>query len=108
MYSQHCPGDDDAQFQQHAQNPHRGGCDDHKGCNLSLEGAGPKAFRGAVRNTHFPRCFREPSNITKYDDKVNPSIWLEDYRLMCRTGGANDDLFIIQFLLIYLAESARA
>jgi hypothetical protein len=61
-----------------------------------------------MRNTHFLRCFQAPSNIAKYYSKVNPRIWLEDYRLMCRAGGANDDLFIIHFLPIYLAESARA
>jgi hypothetical protein len=49
-----------------------------------------------------------PSNVTKYDGKTNPSIWLEDYRLTCRAGGATNDLFIIQFLPIYLAESSRA
>jgi hypothetical protein len=48
------------------------------------------------------------SNITKYDGKTNPSVWLEDCHLACRAGGANNDLFIIQFLPIYLAESARA
>jgi hypothetical protein len=49
-----------------------------------------------------------PSNIAKYNGKINPSVWLEDYRLTCRAGWANDDLFIIQFLPMYLAESARA
>jgi hypothetical protein len=49
-----------------------------------------------------------PSNIINYDDKTNPNIWLEDYRFTCRAGGADDDLFIIQFLRIYLAYSARA
>jgi hypothetical protein len=48
------------------------------------------------------------SNIVKYDGKTNPNIWLEDYHLACRAGGVYDDLFIIQFLLIYLADSARA
>jgi hypothetical protein len=33
---------------------------------------------------------------------------VEDYHLAFRAGGANDDLFIIQFLPIYLAKSARA
>jgi hypothetical protein len=61
-----------------------------------------------MRNTCFLRCFQAPSNITKYDGKINPSVWLEDYRLACIAGGANDDLFIIQFLPIYLAESTRA
>jgi hypothetical protein len=49
-----------------------------------------------------------PGNVVKYDDKTNPSVWSEDYRLVCRAGGANNDLFIIQFLPIYLADSARA
>jgi hypothetical protein len=49
-----------------------------------------------------------PGNIVKYDGKTNPSVWLEDYHLACRVGGANDDHFIIQFLPIYLAYSARA
>jgi hypothetical protein len=40
--------------------------------------------------------------------KTNPSIWLEGYHLMCSAGGVNDDLFIIQFLQIYLADSIRA
>jgi hypothetical protein len=38
-----------------------------------------------------------PSNIVKYDGKINPSVCLEDYCLVCRAGRANDDL----------AESAR-
>jgi hypothetical protein len=49
-----------------------------------------------------------PSNIIKYDDKTNPTIWLEDYHLACKEGWAEDNMFIIQFLLIYLADSARA
>jgi hypothetical protein len=49
-----------------------------------------------------------PGNVVKYDNKTNPSVWPEDYRLVCRAGGANNDLFIIQFLPIYLADSARA
>jgi hypothetical protein len=43
-----------------------------------------------------------------YDGKTNLGVWLKDYRLACRAGRANDDDFIIQFLPIYLGESARA
>ena len=32
----------------------------------------------------------------------------EDFCLTCRAGGADDDLFIIQYLPLYLAKSARA
>jgi hypothetical protein len=45
-----------------------------------------------------------------YDGKTNPSVWLEDYRLVCRAGGADHELFIIQSPPppIYLADTARA
>jgi hypothetical protein len=56
----------------------------------------------------FPKHFRALGNVIKYDGKTNPSVWLEDYRLMCKSGRANNDLFIIQFLPIYLVDSARA
>jgi hypothetical protein len=61
-----------------------------------------------VRNAHFPRCFRASCNVTKYDGKTNSNIWVEDYCLTCRAGGVTDDLFIIQFLPIYLAKSVGA
>jgi hypothetical protein len=43
-----------------------------------------------MHDARFLKCFRALSNVVKY------------------IGGANDDLFIIQFLPIYLADSARA
>jgi hypothetical protein len=76
--------------------------------SLSPEGSGPKAFRSSVRDTCFPKRFRVPNNIVKYDGKTNPSIWLEDYHLACRAGRADSDLFIIQLLPIYLVDTSRA
>jgi hypothetical protein len=61
-----------------------------------------------VHNVRFPKHFWVPSNVVKYDDKTNPYVGLEDYRLVGRVGGVEDDLFIIQFLPIYLADSTRA
>jgi hypothetical protein len=49
-----------------------------------------------------------PDNVVKYDGKTNPIIWLEDYCLTCKVGGANEELFIVHFLLIYLMDSTRA
>jgi hypothetical protein len=34
-------------------------------------------------------------------------MWLEDYWLMCHTGGATDDLFIIKNLPLYLGDSVQ-
>jgi hypothetical protein len=59
-------------------------------------------------DAHFLKRFRAPSNVVKYNSKSNPSIWMKDYRLACSVGGADDDLFINQFLPIYLADSTRA
>jgi hypothetical protein len=39
---------------------------------------------------------------------MNTSVWLEDYRLIDKAGRVNNDTFIIQFLLIYLVDHARA
>ena len=44
----------------------------------------------------------------KYIGDTNPDVWLEDYRLACRAGGASDDRFIIQYLPICLGENVRA
>jgi hypothetical protein len=68
----------------------------------------PKAFESNMRDARFLQCFRALNNIVKYDNKTNPSVRLEDYHLPCKARGADDDLFIIQFLPIYLADSARA
>jgi hypothetical protein len=56
----------------------------------------------------FLKCFWALNNVIKYEGKTNPSVWLEDYRLTCRASVADDDLFIIQFLPIYFADTARA
>jgi hypothetical protein len=52
--------------------------------------------------------FHAPPDIVKYSGDTNPEMWLEDFCLACRAGGANYDLFIIQYLLLYLFERAQA
>jgi hypothetical protein len=47
-------------------------------------------------------------NIVKYNGKTNLGVWLEDYHLTCRVGGANDEPFVILLLPIYLPDSTRA
>ena len=38
---------------------------------------------------------------------MNLGLWLEDYRLACQAGGADNDDFIICNLPLFLADSAR-
>jgi hypothetical protein len=56
----------------------------------------------------WTKRFCAPNNIVKYDGKTNLSDWLVDYHITCRAGGADNDLFIIQFLPIYLVDMSRA
>jgi hypothetical protein len=51
-------------------------------------------------------CFHALLNIVKYFGDTNPAMWLEDFHLTSRVGGADDNLFIVQYLPLYLAESA--
>jgi hypothetical protein len=46
-------------------------------------------------------------NFIKYSRDTNLAVWLEDFCLACRASRANDDLFIIQYLSLYIEESAR-
>jgi hypothetical protein len=77
----------------------------HNPNTVHSKGRGSKAFGSTVRDARFLRHFCVPSNIVKYDGKTYPSIWLEDYCLACKAGRVDDDLFIIQFHPIYLANS---
>ena len=47
-------------------------------------------------------------NIVKYFGDTNAAVWLEDFCFAYRAGGADDDLFIIQYLLLYLTENTQA
>jgi hypothetical protein len=69
---------------------------------------GLNAFSRAIRGASFLQRFRPPVNIVKYTGDTNPGVWLEDYRLACRAGGASEDRFIIQYLPICLGENVRA
>jgi hypothetical protein len=48
------------------------------------------------------------TNITKYTEEMNPTVCVEDFRLACRSGGADVDYFIIQYLRICVREYIRA
>jgi hypothetical protein len=61
-----------AEYHMHIQ--HHGGHSNREWRSLSPEGPGPKAFGGNVRDTCFPKHYRAPNNIVKYDGKTNPGI----------------------------------
>jgi hypothetical protein len=81
--------------------------DDDSERSWSPNQRGPRAFGRSIRDVKFPSRFRAPTNVPRYDGDTNPSIWLEDYRLVCHAGGATDDLFVIKNLPLYLGDSAR-
>nr|CAB3472686.1 unnamed protein product [Digitaria exilis] len=54
-------------------------------------GRSPSPTRFAI-----PPRFRLPTNFSKYDGDIDPSVWLDDFQLACRAGGAFDDKVIIR------------
>jgi len=55
----------------------------------------------------WSRGFQPPTMIQKYTVETNSEIWLKDYGLALRAGGADNDLFIIRQLLLYLDSLAQ-
>jgi hypothetical protein len=49
----------------------------------------------------------QPTNVTKYARETNPKLWLDDYRLSCQLGNADNYRFIIRNLTLFLADLAR-
>ena len=89
--------------------PRRSGCYDIGEDRSSSPGLpGPQAFSRHILNAAFPSRYRPPTNIPKYSGETNSRLWLEDYRLACQAGGADNDDFIIRNLPLFLADSARA
>jgi hypothetical protein len=74
--------------------------------SLSPEGPGPKVFGSNMHDACFSKHFWVPNNIVKYDGKPNPSVWLEDYHLVCGVDGVDSNLFISQFLPNYMANTS--
>jgi hypothetical protein len=80
--------------------------DDDCECSWSPNQHGPRAFGWSIHDAKFPSCFRDLTNMPRYDGDTNPSVWFEDYQLACHAGGATDDLFVIKNLPLYLGYSA--
>jgi hypothetical protein len=68
-----------AHSKHHACNLCCGERNDRERHNLSLEGPGPRVFESNVRDACFLKYFWAPNNVVKYDGKINPSVWLENY-----------------------------
>jgi len=64
-------------------------------------------FGAAIQVAPYPRRFRPPTHISKYDGETNLNYWLEDYCLTMRAEGSNDD-FAVQYLPLLLSSSTRA
>ena len=63
-------------------------------------------FGFQIRSPPSPHKFHAP-NIEKYDCERDPKIWLVNYQLTMKVTSALDMFFMIQCLLIYLADSTK-
>lgn len=75
--------------------------------DTSPDWVGPVAFRSRVRATSMPRRFRTLSHAKKYDGQTDPKTWLKNYRLAMKAASAPDPNFMVQYLPLFLANSAR-
>jgi hypothetical protein len=66
-----------------------------------------RVFSREIRTASFPQRFHQPTSIDKYTGKMDPRVWLNDYRLACQLGDATTDEVIICNLPLHLADSAR-
>jgi hypothetical protein len=88
--------------------PRRGGrYDSRENCSPTPEPPGTRVFSREIRTANFPQRFRQPTTIIKYNGETDPRVWLNDYRLACRLGGATSDEVIVRNLPLHLADSAR-
>jgi hypothetical protein len=51
-------------------------------------------FRARIQVASYPRHFRPPTHITKYEGETNPEHWLEDYCLAMRARGSDNDFVV--------------
>jgi hypothetical protein len=65
-----------------------------------------------LRSSHpesaIPTVLPTAHYVSKYTGETNLAVWLEDFRLACQAGGADDDYFIIQYLPICVGEYVQA
>jgi hypothetical protein len=81
--------------------------DDDRDRSWSPNPRGPWSFGQSIRDAKFTSCFRAPTNVPRYDEDTNPSVWLEDYWFTCHAARATDDLFVIKNLPLYLGDPVR-
>ena len=87
--------------------PHHGGHYDHEeDRSHSPKPMGPQAFGWHILKAALPPRYRPLTNVLKYSSEMNPSLWLEDYRLACRANGTVSGNFIIRNLPMFLADLA--
>jgi hypothetical protein len=60
-------------------------------------------FSREIRTTTFPRRFRQPTTIVKYNGETDPRC----VALACQLGGATSNEVIIRNLPLHLTDSAR-
>ena len=87
---------------------HRGGRYDSDEERMALEPPGPRVFSREIHSTPLPSPFQPPTNIAKYNGETKPELWLADFWLGCKLGGARgDDRAIIRQLPLFLSDIAR-
>jgi hypothetical protein len=54
----------------------------------------------------FPDNFKTPRDLPKYDGKINPTTWLEDYQIAMYIQGASDMIMTL-YMPLMMKDAAR-
>ena len=68
---------------------------------------GPLVLEAATWVAPYPKRFRPPMHISKYNSETNLDHWLEDYHIIMKARVSDDD-FAIQYHPLLVSSSTRA
>jgi hypothetical protein len=54
----------------------------------------------------FPKNFKAPRDVAKYDSKLNPALWLEDYQIAMSIQGASD-MIMARYMPLMMKDATR-
>jgi hypothetical protein len=69
-------------------------------------GSGPRCFGVSVLVQRFLENFKAPRDIAKYDGKLNPTTWLEDYEMAMSIQNARE-MIMTHYMPLMMKDVAR-
>jgi hypothetical protein len=69
-------------------------------------GLGPRCSGASALVERFPENFKDPHDVPKYDGKINPVTWLEDYQMAMTIQGASE-MIMVRYMPLMMKDTSR-